>query len=219
MQGGGWRDKPVRVMIVADDALTRMGLAALLEAFATVEVVGQTSDIGTLEMAVDAFRPDVVLWDTTSAGTEEPLPAFSSEPPWVLALQGRNENRGALWESAVRGVIGRDAGGAQIEAALLAVARGLIVSQPGDVSLAGDLPGNAAANARLHQATVETLTQREMEVLQLLAEGMANKEIARHLSLSENTVKFHVNSILGKLGAASRTDAVVRATRAGLLLL
>jgi two-component system nitrate/nitrite response regulator NarL len=66
---------------------------------------------------------------------------------------------------------------------------------------------------------VEDLTPRELEVLQLLAEGLPNKAIGLRLSISEHTVKFHVNAILGKLGAQSRTDAVVRATRLGLIIL
>ncbi|MDQ7857760.1 MAG: LuxR C-terminal-related transcriptional regulator, partial [Armatimonadota bacterium] len=66
---------------------------------------------------------------------------------------------------------------------------------------------------------VEDLTQREHQVLQLLAEGLANREIARRLSISEHTVNFHVDAILGKLGAHSRTEAVARAARLGLLIL
>ena len=66
---------------------------------------------------------------------------------------------------------------------------------------------------------IESLTPRESEVLQLLAQGMPNKQIALELAISEHTVKYHVNAILGKLGAQSRTEAVVRATRAGLILL
>jgi DNA-binding NarL/FixJ family response regulator len=68
-------------------------------------------------------------------------------------------------------------------------------------------------------APSDPLTPREQEVLQLLAEGLPNKVIAQRLTISEHTVKFHINAILGKLGAQSRTDAVVRATRSGLLLL
>jgi len=71
----------------------------------------------------------------------------------------------------------------------------------------------------VHDFPVEELTPRETEVLQLMADGLTNKAIAQKLSISEHTVKFHVNAILGKLGVQSRTEAVVRATRLGLLLL
>jgi DNA-binding NarL/FixJ family response regulator len=72
---------------------------------------------------------------------------------------------------------------------------------------------------RVPPQTFDALTAREMEVLQYVAQGLANKVIARRLNITESTVKFHVNAILGKLGAQSRTDAVVRATRLGLVML
>ena len=78
---------------------------------------------------------------------------------------------------------------------------------------------NAAPSATKPAPPAETLTARELEVLQCIAEGQANKAIAARLHISEHTVKFHVNAILGKLAAQSRTEAVVRATRLGLVLL
>jgi two-component system, NarL family, nitrate/nitrite response regulator NarL len=85
-----------------------------------------------------------------------------------------------------------------------------------DPALAGAL---VAARTELPALPVEALTPREVDVLRLLGEGLPNKAIARRLGISEHTVKFHVNAILGKLGASSRTEAVVRATRLGLILL
>ena len=92
-----------------------------------------------------------------------------------------------------------------------AVAQGLLVFGESLVALP-----DTAADA---EALVEPLSARELEVLRRMAEGLANKQIARELEISEHTVKFHVNAVLGKLGAQSRTEAVVRATRAGLILL
>ena len=92
--------------------------------------------------------------------------------------------------------------------------QGLVVVDP---ELARALPVNRLAEE--DALVVEPLTPRELDVLQLLAEGAANKEIARRLEISEHTVKYHVNAILGKLSAQSRTEAVVRATRAGLIML
>ncbi|MBX3012384.1 MAG: response regulator transcription factor [Caldilineaceae bacterium] len=101
-----------------------------------------------------------------------------------------------------------------LAAALYAVAAGLTVL---DEALTTALLAN---NPPFPESTPnEPLTPREQEVLDGLAQGLSNKLIARQLNISEHTVKFHVNAILGKLGAQSRTDAVVRATRAGLLLL
>lgn len=213
MTNAGSRDKPVRLLIVAEDGLTRMGLAALLESAPGIEVVGQSGDLVTLDATIDAFRPEAILWVAGHGNDEVDTPTFADDAPPVLALRGERDAADLLWSSGVRGVIPRNARAAQLEAAIVAVARGLVVSLPGEMRRTDAQRGRGA------QDQVEALTAREFEVLQLLAEGLANKEIARRLALSENTVKFHVNAILGKLGANSRTDAVVRATRAGLLLL
>ena len=93
------------------------------------------------------------------------------------------------------------------------MARGLTVVDP---ALAGAV---FPARDRPLPAPVEDLTRRERSVLQLLAEGLSNKDIAARLDISEHTVKFHVNAILGKLGAHSRIEAVTRAARLGLLIL
>jgi two-component system nitrate/nitrite response regulator NarL len=118
-----------------------------------------------------------------------------------------------VWASGVRGLLLRDAGAETLQAALQAIGQGLVVLDP---SLAlSPLPVLEPGLDSL----VEELTPRETEVLQLLADGLTNKAIAQRLGISDHTVKFHVNAILGKLGAQSRTEAVVRATRLGLLLL
>ena len=110
-----------------------------------------------------------------------------------------------------RQVLLRDANEERLTAALVAVAAGLVVISP---SLIGVLAREDAAES----AAID-LTPREVEVLSLLAEGLTNKAIAHRLTISEHTVKFHVNAIMGKLDAQSRTDAVVRATRQGLIAL
>lgn len=94
----------------------------------------------------------------------------------------------------------------------MAAAAGLVVSDP---SLG---PGLRPERGREEAPLVEDLTPREREALQLLAEGLSNKEIARRLGTSEHTAKFHVNAILGKLNAHSRTEAVTRAARLGLII-
>ena len=87
-----------------------------------------------------------------------------------------------------------------------------------DASFAGDLLLSTQPETA-DERPVEDLTPRELEVVQLLAEGLPNKAIAKRLGVSDHTIKFHVNAILGKLGAQSRTEAVVRATRLGLIVL
>ena len=104
------------------------------------------------------------------------------------------------------------AGAAQIESALHAVAEGLTVF---DEMIAR----TAAPQGRAEVELEEPLTHRELEVLQLLAGGLTNKEIAQRLGISDHTVKFHVNAILGKLGVETRTEAVVHAARLGIVVI
>ena len=116
----------------------------------------------------------------------------------------------------IRGVLPADVAPAQLLSAVAAVAKGLLVLQPGEQALAA-----ASTQFRNGESTelFEPLTPREKEVLQMLAGGLGNKQIAARLKISEHTAKFHVASILGKLGASSRTEAVSLGLRRGLILL
>ena len=120
-----------------------------------------------------------------------------------------------MWRSGVRGLLRRDVDSGRLSSALQAVWHDLTVIDP---ILALELQ-QIDPSVMPSEELLEELTPRELEVLQLVSEGLANKVIARNLGISEHTVKFHVNAILGKLGAQSRTEAVVRATRAGLISL
>jgi DNA-binding NarL/FixJ family response regulator len=115
------------------------------------------------------------------------------------------------------GLVPPDTSAAELQAAVTAAAQGLIVlAQPvGQRLLAGRPAGAALPTAEGD----EPLTSREHEVLELLGQGLSNKQIARHLDISEHTVKFHVSALYAKLGAASRTDAVSRGARRGLITL
>jgi DNA-binding NarL/FixJ family response regulator len=153
----------------------------------------------------------------------------------VVALMTAGAPVGATVRGAgVLGVLGREVGGDQIAATAQAVLLGLHVKDPAlgrlrprlpdDVAMAPASEATARTGAALPVAVadetlIEPLSARERDVLRLMAEGLSNKLIARDLGISEHTVKYHVNAILGKLGAQSRTEAVVRATRIGLILL
>ena len=131
----------------------------------------------------------------------------------IVALLPDATYAAEAWAAGPKGLLSRDSGAANLNAALTAVAQGLVVI---DAELsAALLPSGDTPPA----VSVGELTPREREVLQLLAEGLPNKVLAARLKISEHTVKFHVNSIMGKLGAQSRTEAVTRATRAGLIFL
>ncbi len=208
-------DTLTRVLIIAADPLARAGLAALLQDREQVEVLGQIgADAGLLD-AVELYDPDVVLWDLGWDAEEAPpeMAELQELALPLIALLPHEELAEAVWAAGAAGILLRDTGGVRLLAAIQAVAFGLRVVDP---PLA---PGPVARPPAEEPALTEALTPRELEVLQLLAEGLANRAIAHELIISEHTVKFHVNAIMGKLNAQSRTEAVVRATRLGLILL
>lgn len=200
----------IRVLIVADDPLARAGLAALLAGQEGCAVVGQASGEDDLGEALALYQPDAVLWDMgwDAADLPDALGDWDADAPLLVALIPEPGLSAALWAAGARGLLPRDAAPERLVAALRAVVAGLAALDP---ALIARLPGSAPA------APVERLTPREAEVLALLAEGLANRAIAQRLGISEHTVKFHLNAILGKLGAQSRTEAVVLAIRLGLL--
>ena len=183
-----------RVLLVTSDPLVRAGLAGLLAGSGTVVTV----EPGALV--------DAVAWDTTSA---PPPPLGPGAPPVLALVQGEQDARAALSAGAAGAVL-RSADGATLRAALLAVSRGLVVTEHGFTSL------RPAPEAR---PVAAAFTPRELEVLALLARGLSNRDIAEALEISAHTAKFHVNSILQKLGVERRTEAVVRAARMGLVTL
>ncbi len=205
----------IRVLIVGDDPLARAGLATLLSSQPGLGVTGQVASNSDLQDALGVYRPDVVLWDmgvSPAVGLER-LTGFREAGCPVVALLPDESIAPDIWSAGARGALMRDASAEKLMAALSSAAEGLAVFDPALASAL--LPSRAVPQAPL----TEELTPREREVLQLLAEGQPNKEIARRLGISEHTVKFHVNAILGKLNVQSRTEAVVRATRLGLVLL
>ena len=213
-----------RVLVVAEDPLARAGLAALLSAEDTLVVAGRSAPDEDLPAAVEALQPDVIAWDLGWQG-ENGLArlAESSLGAPVVALVSEEADARAALEASAAGALRRNADGPRIAAGLVAAAANMIVvdaeyARTVRARRATPLPPDAPRSED-EPPLLEELTSRELEVLRLLAEGLPNKTIAQRLDISEHTVKFHVNSLLGKLGAASRTEAVVRATRLGLILL
>lgn len=202
----------IRLLIIADDPLARAALATLLEERPEVAVVGQVPVEDDFLANLDVYRPEILLWDLGWAADDLP-PEFGEGDTPLLALLPDDELAAAAWGAGAQGLLLREEEGERLVRALQAVAQGLRVLDP-DLSeaLRPALSGEAWAPR-------EELTPRELEVLQLLAEGLSNRAIGQELEISEHTVKFHVTAIMGKLEAQSRTEAVVRATRAGLILL
>jgi DNA-binding NarL/FixJ family response regulator len=138
-----------------------------------------------------------------------------SAPPAVAVVADEMDAREALAAGA-RATLPRDADGESLAAAIRAVVQGLVVL---DDSFAAALLGDVRDAPVTAADLPESLTPREAEVLQLLAQGLPNKVIAQRLGISDHTVKFHVNAILGKLGVQSRGEAIVQAVRLGLVAL
>jgi two-component system, NarL family, nitrate/nitrite response regulator NarL len=214
---------PHRVLIAADNPLSRTGLAALLSLHEQINVVGQVSPDAELSDAVNLYRPDVILWDF---GYEpqvfyEHIAESRAAHVQIVALIGGTPHTAAaalpvLIGMGVHAVLSQAVNSDVLISAIHAVAHGLVVI--GD-SLAQQAFSQVVTLNDPADHTVEAFTPREREVLELVAEGLPNKSIARKLSISEHTVKFHLNAILTKLGAQSRTEAVVRATRLGMIAL
>jgi NarL family two-component system response regulator YdfI len=210
----------IRALIVAAAARARRALESLLNAQG-FEVVGSFTG---LEGAADVFAEkglDAIVIDASGYAIEELLDSLQEtgvarETPVILLLPGASPDVVSQALSlGVRGILRPSPEPQQLAAALEAVVRELVVLN----SEAGSPMRSAARSTAPADELAEPLTPREREVLHLLASGLGNKEIAAKLKISEHTAKFHVASILGKLGAASRAEAVSIGMRNGLILL
>ncbi|MCB8954026.1 MAG: response regulator transcription factor [Ardenticatenales bacterium] len=213
-------NETVRVLVVADDPLARAGLALTLGQQPGVEVVGQVEEAawtvaGDEATPLEVYQPDVVLWDMgweVEEGRFDVMAGVAELETPVAALLADEEMVAGAWAAGARGVLRREMGAEKMPAALLALRQGLVVVDEAFAQVLLPLSPPEPAPA-------EALTTREMEVLRLVAEGLSNRAIGLRLAISEHTVKFHITAIMGKLGAQSRTEAVVRATRLGMLTL
>jgi DNA-binding NarL/FixJ family response regulator len=206
----------MKTLVAADNLLARVGLASMLSGYEPVEIVGQSGLSEALADDVALYQPEIAVLDL-GYGERDALLGLSllTDVP-VLALVASADTAGqvaAALGSGGYGLLLRDFDPDALYAALQAVYAGLIVIDP---ALAGAIIANSSSD---DFEILDDLTPRELQVLQLLAEGLPNKQIAQKLTISANTVKFHINAILSKLDAQSRTEAVVKATRAGLIIL
>ena len=220
--------KPLRVLISAASSITRAGLERLLEKQPGVYLVGAISNVEGLPLAIAENDPDVMLLhlEAQLSGTNwEELIALAV-PIVLLADEADLVSATAALASGVQAILLGDATGAELAAAAHSAAAGLLTLS-GDLAdlvrqsllahsrdEAEDSVGGAAPIA---DASPEHLTLREREVLEMMMEGLSNKEIAAHLNISAHTVKFHISSILGKLGASTRTEAAAIGLRRGLI--
>ncbi len=197
-------------MIVAADPLVRAGLAAALGGEPGLEVVAQLDPAGAVAEDTSLHRAQVVVWDL-GWGSEPAHDLPDAGAPLVLLLSEVHTPR-QIWRGGLGGMLPRQTETGRLAGALRAAAEGWVVLDPGYAS-------QVAPDAARPEDLAEPLTDRETDVLRLLAEGLSNRAIAHQLGISEHTVKFHVNAILGKLGAQSRTEAAMRAAALGLIFL
>lgn len=203
----------IRVSVAASSAIVRAGLEAVVRASGALDLIGviRTDEVGD---RLDEMTADVLLlelphldedWISTLSESSVPVVLLTEIADPLLLAVGLRAN--------VRAVLSTDASPAEIEAAVRSAASGLITLQQSTLEL-------LATDQRPTPAALEEpLSPREVEVLGMLAEGLSNKMIAHRLGISEHTVKFHVASIMAKLHAGSRTDAVMQGIRRGLVMI
>ncbi|MGA8557387.1 MAG: response regulator transcription factor [Candidatus Acidiferrales bacterium] len=207
----------IRVLIKASSPVVKAGLESLLRSYPQLRVIDELSDeVDPSDGPLTDSQPDVVLAETDNGeSTAEALDSSVSGVPLILLVRDPTAVSVGTFRHGVRAVLPSNLTGPQIAAAIETVAAGLGVFDPGAIE---QFPPLRAANEPPERLP-EALTPREIEVLRAMAEGLANKEIAARLGISENTIKFHVASIMGKLGAGSRTEAVMLGIRHGIVLL
>lgn len=213
------------VLVVATDLIVRAGLESILRASPDLSVVSIASDTDTLATLVADRSPDVVLIELGLQYDEpvsEKLVTLGVVAPAsaivILADAPPGDWTTEVLRLGVRAVLPRRATAEEILHTVVAAAAGLVVLHP--EVLDALLPILPSATQPVGDADpVQALTPREIEVLGMLAQGLGNKAIARRLTISEHTVKFHVSSIFTKLNASSRTEAVTLGARQGLIML
>ena len=198
----------IRVVLVDDHPVVRAGIRALLAGEEGIAVVGEAGDAAGAEATVRQTRPDVVLMDLnlgTGAGGAETTALIRAlpQPPRVLVLTTYDTETDILAaiDAGASGYLLKDAPPEELFRAVRATSRG-------ETALA---PAVAATLVRRAGSPGPVLTEREVEILELLAEGLGNKEMGRRLMVSEATVKSHLSHIYTKLGVDTRAGAVARA--------
>lgn len=203
-------------MIVAADHLVRAGLTSGIEELPDCTVVSQANPVELLPdiaTAVEETAANIMLWDWgLDTGDPSAIDFQEIEIPVIILLADALQAN-EVWSTGANALIRRDSSPEKILAAASAVKQGLAVIEP-------EFTFKVVSQRPLLAEDFDELpTVRELQVLQLMAEGLTNKAIAQKLGISQHTAKFHVNSILTKLNAQSRTEAVVLATRLGFIAL
>ena len=212
------RGSRIRVLLVDDHAVVRAGLRLFLADQADLEVVGEAGDGASAVARAQELVPDVVLMDLRMprldgiAATRQIRAALPQTAVVVLTTYTDSANVGQAIAAGAIGYVPKDVPPPELATTIREAAHGVLHLAP----VVQRTLLRAIAAPRRAEPDPEELTEREREVLVLLAEGRSNKEIARHLHVSERTVKGHVGHVLGKLGMVSRTQAAIYAIARGV---
>lgn len=211
--------QPIRIVIADDHPMVRYGISAVLHDHPTIEVVGEAGDGNELLAVVNEQKPDVVLTDLAmpNLGGLEAIGSLRKHDPGigilVLTMHDDDESVFNALRSGARGYLIKGAEGAELVRAIESVAAGDAVY---GAAIANRIVSLLTAGPAARTEPFPELTNREREVLDLLATGLRNQAIAGRLSLSEKTVRNHVSAVLVKLQVPDRTSAAIRAKEAGL---
>jgi DNA-binding NarL/FixJ family response regulator len=213
-------DAKIRVLVADDHPMLREGLVAVLNTQQDFEVVGEAADGSEVVRLAERLNPDVILLDLEMPGVDgvaalEKLRSAGSEARTIVFTAYDTDERilGAL-RAGARGYLLKGASRTEIFDAIRTVHAGGSLLQP---VVTNKLLQTMSREERREET--EPLTPREIEVLALLSQGLQNKEISARLFISERTVKFHVSSLMHKLGAENRTESVTIAAQRGLIQL
>jgi DNA-binding NarL/FixJ family response regulator len=221
---GSDTSEAIRVVIADDHALMREGTRQILEDQPRLEVVGEAEDGEQAVALVSRLHPSVVLMDIAMPrlnGIEATRIIKEASPATsvlVLTAYDDDEYIYALLDAGAAGYLLKSVRGEELAQAVRAVAEGESVLHPA-IALKVFRRYTKGDQPAARDKDVESLTERESEVLLMAAKGLSNKMIARELSLSDRTVQVHLSNIFGKLGVASRTEAVIAGLRRHLLRL
>ena len=217
--------KKIRVLIVDDQMLMRQGLQTLLDLENDIQVVGQASD-GTEAVAIVAqTKPDVVLMDVRMPrlnGVEATRQIRGQTPQTQVIILTTFDDDEYVFEGLRAGAMGyllKDVSAEDLTDAIRRVARGEALIQPSIARKVVSEFARLGAETKKPDADelLDPLSERELEILKLIAQGMSNREIAATLFITEGTAKNHISNILSKLGVRDRTQAVLRAQELGLV--